>query len=391
MGEHGLPSRGLAAHDDGRVTDAVDLSDGAFRAADLRVADIEAVRLLLDGRSIIDIHQMHFRTRADVEAFLRLLCYDVRRPADRRRLARLMRISVEHLRDQLGYTIPVELASVEDPVLPFLWASEPGPLQRPSLVVLKVAHVMNHVEARELRSRLPVSDSELLDLVNERMTGFRARLSAAGVETVSLAASEKTLGSTVLKLLAKRQTVAAEVHDRVRFRIIVARRSDVFPTLVLMTRGLLPFNYIIPHASRNDLISIGEMLEIIDRADPGVEVLRDALTHERRQRSWPVRNEFSAPSFRMVNFVVDLPLRVDRFADRAHQGVLERYGRVVFLLTEFQLYSLDAFLQNERGPGSHAHYKARQRRSILRRLVGPEAVESWRTPRLPEGGEGEAR
>ena len=389
MGKHGLPSSAPTAQDQGRATGSGDLNDAAFRAVDLRVADLEAVRLLLDGRSIIDVHQMYFRTRGDVESFLRLLCYDVGRPADRRRLSRLLRMSVEHLRDQLGYAIPDELASVDDPVLPFLWASTPGALQRPSLVVLKVAHVINHVEARELRYRLPVSDSELLDLVNERMTGFRARLGAVGVETVSLATSEKTQGSTVLKLLAKRQTVAAEVHDRVRFRIIVSRRSDVLPALVLMTRRLLPFNYVIPHASRNDLISFGEMLEILDRADPGVEVIRDALCHERRQSSWPVRNEFSAPGFRMVNFVVDLPLRVDRFADRAHHGVLERYGRVVFLLTEFQLYSLDAFLQNERGPGSHAHYKARQRRSILRRLVGPEAVEAWRTPQLesdvPEG------
>jgi uncharacterized protein (TIGR04552 family) len=79
--------------------------------------------------------------------------------------------------------------------------------------------------------------------------------------------------------------------------------------------------------------------------------------------------------------VVDVPLRIDRFAERTTQEVLEDHGRVVFSLMEFQVFDLDTFMRNEQGPGSHAHYKARQRHAVLERLVGPDSVNSWRSPK----------
>lgn len=349
---------------------------------DVSVAELESVRTLLRGSSIVDSERMHFQSRAEVEHFLLLLCYDVHRPRDRKRLLDIFHDAIEHLEAEEGCTIPEDLKHCDDPVLPFLWASTPGPLHRAALMAMKVAHVINHLEARRLRYMLPVSDSELFALAAERITAFGKRLRDAGVGVASLHASEKSRPSMIMKLLAKRETTAAQIHDRSRFRIIVKRSADILPTLLLMTRHLLPSNYVVPDESRNDLVPFESMLEWMVRAYPDTPAYGEVLGRYKARSTALRPNEFSHPDFRMINFVIDLPIRVDRFAGRSHTQALEDYGRVVFLLLEFQIYDLDNFQQNELGPSSHAHYKARQRRAVLRRLVGAEAVDAWRLPRV---------
>ena len=357
----------------------LDLSlNRAFGAEDVHVADLEAVRTVLSGRSLIDSETLHFRSRKSVAQFLKLLCCDVKQEADRQRLLQILKQSAEHLRLQHGFQIPPEFEELSDPLLPFLWASSPGPLFRASLMLVKVAHVINHVDARELRHQLAISDSDLFALANERVMKFGDMLRDTGVGVVILHASEKPKQSTILKLLAKRQTIAAQIHDRIRFRIIVNRRGDVLPSLLMMTRHLFPFNYILPNESRNDLLSFAELLEAMDRLHPGLDTVKDAILRERTRPNILFRNEFSHPDFLMINFVVDLPLRIDRFMDRGSPEIFSKYGKTVFLLVEFQVYDLATFQRNEIGPSSHAHYKARQRRAILRRLVGGEALENWR-------------
>ena len=250
-------------------------------------------------------------------------------------------------------------------------------------MLVKVAHVINHVDARELRHRLAISDNDLFSLANERVMQFGDLLRDAGVGVVILHASEKPKQSTILKLLAKRQTIAAQVHDRIRFRVIVNRRGDVLPTLLLMTRHLFPFNYILPNESRNDLLSFAELLEAMDHLHPGLDTVKEAINREKSRPKILYRNEFSHPDFLMINFVVDLPMRSDRFMDRGSQEVFETHGKTVFMLVEFQIYDLATFQRNERGPSSHAHYKARQRRAILKRLAGEQAVAGWRLPEQP--------
>ncbi len=69
----------------------------------------------------------------------------------------------------------------------------------------------------------------------------------------------------------------------------------------------------------------------------------------------------------MLNFVVDLPVRVDDLLPPL-DPMADELGRVVFSLVEFQVVDRATALRNEEGDASHERYKKRQLQRVLRRL-----------------------
>jgi hypothetical protein len=86
---------------------------------------------------------------------------------------------------------------------------------------LKVMHIVHHIEARELRFRLPLSQSRLAELLIERVDGFASQLRSEGFPLVDVVGGEKSTASLVTKLLVKKEHHAAAIHDRVRFRFVL--------------------------------------------------------------------------------------------------------------------------------------------------------------------------
>ena len=79
------------------------------------------------------------------------------------------------------------------------------------------------------------------------------------------------------------------------------------------------------------------------------------------------RNEFSGRDYRVLNFVVDLPVRIDDLIPPL-DPMADELGRVVFSLVEFQVMDQATAKQNEEGDSSHERYKRRQLQRVLRRL-----------------------
>ena len=70
----------------------------------------------------------------------------------------------------------------------------------------------------------------------------------------------KGVGDSLLiltKLLCRSDSLAAEVHDRIRFRVITEDLSSLFEALTYMTRKLFP-SIMSSRESRNDLRFGGE-------------------------------------------------------------------------------------------------------------------------------------
>src|SRR5262249_60379806 len=80
-------------------------------------------------------------------------------------------------------------------------------------------------------------------------------------------------------------------------------------------------------------------------------------------------NEFSGPGYRVINFVADLPVRLDSFVCRAGDPLYGDYGQVVFVLTEFQVVDQATAVTNEQGENSHLRYKERQHARVRARLT----------------------
>jgi uncharacterized protein (TIGR04552 family) len=191
----------------------------------------------------------------------------------------------------------------------------------------------------------------------------------------------KTRGSLVTKLLAKKETVAAQVFDRVRYRIVTESLDQVVPVVCHLSRTLFPFNYVVPGQTRNSLVAFGDVLRVHPDGAALAAQLQLPLHAERGGSSLP-RNAFSGKGYRVLNFVVDLPVRVDDLLSPL-DPMADELGRVVFSLVEFQVVDRNTAARNEEGDASHDRYKRRQQKAVLRRLSRGLVVPKRRGARAP--------
>lgn len=330
--------------------------------AELSPADIEALRILLRGDSVVDWHRLAFTDHAEVDRFLRLNEFDPGSDDELARLDELREEAVEYLARAFQLAVPDDVAGDVAARDLFLIASRQGPQQRWACVVLKVMHIIHHINGRAALLKVAVSDELIFREIELKVMQVVEELRAAGAPIAEFEWSRKPRDSQITKLMAKRSTLAANIYDKLRFRLIVPHHDDLVPTLVTLTRQLIPFNYVVPGESVNRLVDLPEVLRAHARLNGG----------EPAPAGGPApHNEFSGPEYRIVNFVADLPLRLERLMPRAEMP--PELSHVVFVLTEFQVADKATALRNESGASSHEAYKARQHERVRERLFrGPD-------------------
>jgi uncharacterized protein (TIGR04552 family) len=356
-----------------------------FRAVEaMDLGDLETLRLLLRGGSVVDWQRLYFQDVAEVDHFLRLNHYDLYDPRDERRLRGVLAQAVEYLRKAFGYRVADAVANPGDLRDLFLIASdaaEPRRYRRIACVVLKVMHVVHHLEARELLFRTPLREADLAERADRQIMAVGRRMKEQGLPVVEFEGNVKTRASLVTKLLAKRETVAAQIFDRLRYRIVTERRDQICPVLHHLQHELFPFNYAVPGQTQNNLVRFPRILAQHPRAEEITAALQSPLDLEARDTR-PF-NEFSAKDYRVLNFVVDLPVRVDELLPEEEE-LTEDLGRVVFTLVEMQILDAATHRSNEEGESSHDRYKRRQLKRVLRRLSRGLVVPKKKKPTARE-------
>ncbi|HEY0709418.1 MAG TPA: TIGR04552 family protein [Polyangia bacterium] len=344
-------------------------ASGDARYGNFAIADLAAIRNLLRGGSVIDWHRLYFTERSEVDRFLRLQEFDTQNPEDMDRLEALRQEAVEYLERHLNFRIPDEL--VEGIPVPdlLLVASQKGKRRTHACLVLKVMHVLHHLAGRELFTRLPVSADQIFHLVEEKVLRTVEEMKAAGLGIVQFEWSRKHADSLITKLLAKKENLAADVYDRLRFRMITNTEDELLLVLREVANRLVPFNYVVPGQSLNGIIDLRRIIEGSPALSRHLPDLLDLSSIAADKGPTP-QNEFSGPSYRVINFVADLPVRIDRFLCRSPDDPLfTENGAVVFVLTEFQIIDTTTAAKNEAGENSHAHYKERQLQRVRARLM----------------------
>ena len=329
---------------------------------DLDLDDLESVRLLLRGDSVVDWHSLAFHDEAAVDRFLRLCELDPASESEMNRLEAIRADAVDYLTRVYHLALPDEVAEEVAARDLFLMASRTGPHQSSACVVLKVMHIIYHLAGRQALLRLSVSDDAIFREIELKVVRVVEDLRAAGCAVAEFEWSRKPRDSQITKLLAKVSTLAANIYDKLRFRLIVPAHEDLIPTLATLTRQLIPFNYVVPGESVNQLIDLDDVLTHRPRL---ARLTGPVLDDERADA--PPTNEFSGPEYRIINFVADLPLRLERLVPNLEVGPDDSH--VVFVLTEFQIADKATALSNESGPQSHEAYKARQHERVRDRLL----------------------
>jgi uncharacterized protein (TIGR04552 family) len=328
------------------------------------LADLESIRLILRGDSVIDWRRVDFATEAEVHEFLFSQELRVDEPADRARMEHVKAEAVAYLRRQFEYPIPRPLEKATVPEL-LLQAAGRGHRAMCACTILKCMHIIHHLDGRELLFVLPMSDQEVFHIVEEKVYRVIGGMLAAGFPVVEFVGGRKNTDSLITKLLSKQETIAAQIFDKLRFRVVTRTRDDIFPILQYLTKRLFPFNYVVPGQSINSVFGFRSYIE----KTPLKPLLQQLQGHGDAYDGYtPSDNQFSAESYRIIHLVVDMPVRLPmRILEHAPPSAAA-LGHVIFVICEFQIVDRDTEAHNELGDASHARYKERQKKAVMRRL-----------------------
>src|SRR5690242_3750435 len=269
---------------------------------------------MLRGDSVIDWHKLNFQDHAEVDRFLRLNEFDPESETEMERFEDIRSDAVDYLARAFAMAIPDEVAADLPARVLFLVASSTGPHQKWACVVLKVMHIIHHINGRQALLKVSVSDEIIFREIELKVLQVVEQLRAAGAPLTEFEWSRKPRDSQITKLLAKKSTLAASIYDKLRFRLIVPQYQDIVPMLATLARQLIPFNYVVPGESVNQMIDLGNL------SPDSSGVMRMSMPF----------NEFSGPEYRIINFVADLPLRLERLLPK-HETPPE-LSHVVFVL-----------------------------------------------------------
>ena len=336
------------------------------------LGDLEAVRLILRGDSIIDWRRLDFDVDDEVREYLLAHELDSGEASDRTRMEHVKGEAIAYLRRQFDYPIPRPVERATVPELMML-ASANGHRAMCACTILKCMHIIHHLDGRELLFLLPMSDQEVFHIVEEKVYRVIGGMLAGSFPIIEFVGGRKNKDSLVTKLLSKQETIAAQIFDKLRFRIVTRTRDDIFPILQYLTKRLFPFNYVVPGQSINSVFSFRSYVE----KTPLRPLLAQLQRHGVEEQEYtPNDNQFSAEEYRVIHFVVDMPVRLPkRILDRAPAGAAP-FGNIIFVICEFQIVDRDTETHNEVGEASHAKYKERQKKAVMRRLQLGGADES---------------
>lgn len=333
------------------------------RLDDFTLADLECVRLILRGDSIIDWHRLNFRDELEVEQFLVSQELHPDEPADRARLEAVKNEAIGFLRRHFEYPIPkpVERATVEEMMM---LASGRGHRQTCACTILKCMHIIHHLDGRELLFVLPLSDQEVFHMVEEKVYRVIGSMLAEGFPITEFVGGRKNKDSLYTKLLSKQETLAAQIYDKLRFRIVTRSKDDIFPIIQYLSRKLFAFNYVLPKQSINSIFNFKRYCQ----GKPHLRPMLPEMQAGQDEDYTPSDNIFSADNYRIIHFVVDMPVRLPRkLLERAPSSAWG-LGPIVFVICEFQVIDRETEASNELGEASHAKYKERQKKAVMRRL-----------------------
>jgi uncharacterized protein (TIGR04552 family) len=325
--------------------------------------ELEALRLVLRGDSVIDWHRLQFEDAGAVRHFLVTHEFHPDEPADRARLESIKNEAIAYLRRHFEFPIPkpVARASVEDLLL---LASGRGHRQLCACTILKAMHIIHHLDGRELLFSIPMADQDVFHLVEEKVYRVIGGMLAAGFPITEFVGGRKNKDSLYTKLLSKADTTAAAIYDKLRFRIVTRSADDILPVLLYLSERLFPFNYVVPSESTNTIFHFRSYCE----TKPHLKALLKSLQANVDDELTVGDNRFSAESYRVIHFVVDLPVRLPPEIMEMAPPAAWALGPIIFVLCEFQIIDRMTEAANELGDASHAKYKERQKNAVMRRL-----------------------
>lgn len=255
-------------------------------------------------------------------------------------------------------------------------------LQKWACATLKVMHIMAHLN----NDLYTAFDDEIREQILSPIQRFVVEDSIKGAtflqnehEEIRLNKFEfkpkKNQGSGIIKLLAKRKLVALNILDRIGVRFVTKNTFDIFRVLrFLVDNSLVSYPHCIVNESVNTVYPTNLFLEVMDtlRSKNAMysskdisEQLNKKLVHQGERAEFQNKdNVFTDPDYKFIKFISRKLIHID----------VERNGKKerirFFYPFEIQIMGYETYINNMRGPLSHAEYKKRQEKAARLRLFG---------------------
>ena len=334
----------------------------------LTLGEMERAGLVLRGGSVLDWHRLKVESLEECETILRVNGFDPKDANDQVHLNEIRLSAIDYLERTFQFVFASEIRNVEYVSDLMLMAAGKNPaLRRQACTVLKVMLVVHHIEARELKSRLNISDQELFHLLEDKAARVVSEMRDQGYPIIEFQSSRKTHDSIMTKLLSKRQGNRAMLYDMLRFRIVTATMEEIVPVVAYLSQHLFPFHYTVPGESHNSLFNLRDYMRRHPSISKMIPELQVDLLHECETHTTP--NPDTSGTHKTTNFIVDLPLRLEDRQMEVWAPGLKLSSRIVHVLAEFQIVDQISNRNNERGEASHKQYKARQLAKVRQRLL----------------------
>ena len=185
------------------------------------LADLEAVRLILRGDSVIDWHRLNFENDEEIRGLPRSRRSSTpTSPPTARGMDAIKNEAISYLRRHFEYPIPKPVEQAHASRSSSCSPRASGHRQMCACTILKCMHIIHHLEGRELLFVLPLSDQEVFHVVEEKVYRVIGSMLAGGFPITEFVGGRKNKDSLYTKLLSKQDTVAAQIYDKLRFRIV---------------------------------------------------------------------------------------------------------------------------------------------------------------------------
>ena len=305
-------------------------------------------------------------------------------PADRARMEHVKGEAIAYLRRQFDYPIPrpVERATVPELLHARVRARPPRHVRLHDPQVH--AH---HPPPRRARAALPPADVRPGGLPHRRgegLPGHRRHAGRAAFPSSSSSAAERTRTRSSRSSSRSRRPSPRRSSTSCASGSSRARRDDIFPILQYLTQAAL---------SRSTTWSPGRASTRSSRFRSYVEktplrpLLAQLQAHGATTTTTPPATTSSRPrSTGSSTSWWTCRSACPGASSTARPPSAAPLGNVIFVICEFQIVDRDTETHNELGDASHAKYKDRQKKAVMRRLQlgGDRRVRTLGNPRSPD-------
>lgn len=353
----------------------------------------DLLQAIIGGNSALDLPRLHVSSRADAHDFVRCYGFDWDIDGHRREAETIRSRACSFIERELltGGSVPDQVRDQRDVREIVLWASSPDPTsrQRWACALLRVMHAVAHCN-------FPLQDRYGSQIRTQILDRFHPHLHSDehgqlllgdGPDAIPLvdfqAKEAKPLDSTVLKLLHKVENVATAIFDHVGVRFVTQDRLDALQVVRYLRRhNVFMLANVKPARSRNNLVDLGRLADALEVQPFSDEASRErwvrdnigafAPDHEDRaslpKEALPPRNPFSSTAYHSIQFTCRQLIRVP---DPADPSLELRF----FFPYEVQVLDVASYEEARSGRASHEVYRERQRRAVVRRVLGTLAED----------------